>query len=81
MSPAPFDTLILGQGLAGSALAWHLIEAGERVCVIDDGHCRSSTRVAAGLINPSYRRLVNALNGRDRTAGVIICLALLVVLA
>ena len=52
MSPAPFDTLILGQGLAGSALAWHLIEAGERVCVIDDGHCRSSTRVAAGLINP-----------------------------
>ena len=52
MSSSSFDTLILGQGLAGSALAWHLIEAGERVCVIDDGHRSSSTRVAAGLINP-----------------------------
>lgn len=36
--------------------------------------------VAAGLIDPFYRRLVNALNGRQRTAGFIICLALLVVL-
>lgn len=36
--------------------------------------------VAAGLINPSYRRLVTALNGRRRTAGVVICLVLLVVL-
>ena len=35
-----FDTLILGQGLAGSALAWQLIEAGQQVCVIDDGHLR-----------------------------------------
>jgi predicted PurR-regulated permease PerM len=36
--------------------------------------------VAAGLIDPSYRRLVNALGGRRRMAGVIICLLLLVVL-
>ncbi len=47
-----FDTLILGQGLAGSALAWQLIEAGQQVCVIDDGHLSASSRVAAGLINP-----------------------------
>ena len=47
-----FDTLILGQGLAGSALAWQLIEAGQQVCVIDDGHRTASSRVAAGLINP-----------------------------
>jgi glycine/D-amino acid oxidase-like deaminating enzyme len=47
-----FDTLILGQGLAGSALAWQLIEAGQRVCVVDDGHLSASSRVAAGLINP-----------------------------
>lgn len=46
------DTLILGQGLAGSALAWHLTAAGQRVCVIDDGHRSSSSIVAAGLINP-----------------------------
>jgi predicted PurR-regulated permease PerM len=36
--------------------------------------------VAAGLIDPFYRRLVTALNGRRRTAGVVICLVLLVAL-
>lgn len=52
MSDNHFDALIVGQGLAGSALAWKLSAAGERVCVIDDGHKTSSSRVAAGLINP-----------------------------
>ncbi len=46
------DTLIVGQGLAGSLLAWQLINAGRSVCVIDDGHESSSSLVAAGLINP-----------------------------
>ena len=36
--------------------------------------------VASGLIRPSYRRLVTALNGHRRTAAVLICVALLVVL-
>jgi predicted PurR-regulated permease PerM len=36
--------------------------------------------VAAGLIHPFYRRLVTALDGRRRTAGVVICLVLLAVL-
>lgn len=52
MSVRRFDTLIIGQGLAGSALAWHLIHAGQRVRVFDDGHRSASSRVAAGLINP-----------------------------
>ena len=52
MSSAPIDTLIIGQGLAGSALAWRLHDLGERVCVIDDGHHSASSTVAAGLINP-----------------------------
>ena len=52
MPATAFDTLIVGQGLAGSALAWHLAAAGERVCVIDDGHLSASSIVAAGLINP-----------------------------
>jgi glycine/D-amino acid oxidase-like deaminating enzyme len=52
MPPTRFDFLILGQGLAGSALAWQLIHAGARLCVIDDGHRSSSSAVAAGLINP-----------------------------
>jgi predicted PurR-regulated permease PerM len=36
--------------------------------------------VASGLIRPSYRRLVSALDGRRRAAAVLICVALLVVL-
>jgi len=36
--------------------------------------------VAAGLIGPLYRSLVESLNGRRRLAGVIICVLLLVVL-
>jgi glycine/D-amino acid oxidase-like deaminating enzyme len=52
MSSLSIDTLIIGQGLAGSALAWHLAAAGQRVHVIDDGHRTSSSVVAAGLVNP-----------------------------
>ena len=52
MSEPHFDILIVGQGLAGSALAWMLIGAGQRVCVIDDDHVGASSAVAAGLINP-----------------------------
>jgi glycine oxidase len=52
MSPPDVDTLIIGQGLAGSALAWFLLHAGERVCVLDDGHVSASSIVAAGLVNP-----------------------------
>ena len=52
MSEADYDYLILGQGLAGSLLAWHLLHAGRRVLVIDDGHRSSSSKVAAGLVNP-----------------------------
>ncbi|MCB1803562.1 MAG: FAD-binding oxidoreductase, partial [Gammaproteobacteria bacterium] len=37
---------------AGTALAWHLMQAGERVCVVDDGHRTASSVVAAGLLNP-----------------------------
>jgi len=52
MSDRDAETLILGQGLAGSLLAWMLIREGQKVCVIDDAHKSSSSRVAAGLINP-----------------------------
>lgn len=48
----PLDTLIVGQGLAGSALAWQRMRCGERVCVIDDGHRSAASAVAAGLVNP-----------------------------
>lgn len=56
------DTLIIGQGLAGSLLAWELIERGERVLVIDDGHQSAASTVAAGLLNPvTGQRLVKTV--------------------
>jgi len=45
------DYLIVGQGLAGSLLAWELIQRGQRVVIIDSGQLNAS-QVAAGLINP-----------------------------
>lgn len=46
------DSLIVGQGLAGSLLAWYLVNAGQRVCVVDDQHATASSQAAAGLVNP-----------------------------
>lgn len=46
------DVIILGQGLVGSLLAWRLLQRGQRVLVIDDGHRSAASRAAAGLINP-----------------------------
>jgi glycine oxidase len=62
------DTLIVGQGLAGSLLAWELFERGERILVLDDGHKSAASTAAAGLLNPvTGQRLV-------KTAGVDECL-------
>ena len=57
------DYLIVGQGLAGSLLAWSLLKAGYSVHIIDDHHAHSSSTVAAGLINPlAGKRLVKPDN-------------------
>lgn len=45
------DFLIIGQGLAGSLLAWELIQRNCRVIIVDNGN-ESASQVAAGLINP-----------------------------
>lgn len=51
------DVLIVGQGLAGSTLAWALADRGVSVVVVDRGGVDeagrpSASRVAAGLITP-----------------------------
>lgn len=46
------DFLLIGQGLAGSILAYRLHRAGAKVQVLDDGNPNSSSKVAAGLYNP-----------------------------
>ena len=45
------DYLIIGQGLAGSLLAWELMQRGCNVVIVDNG-LESASQVAAGLINP-----------------------------
>jgi len=49
---AHYTALVIGQGIAGSLLAWRLLEAGQSVMVIDDAQPGSSSKVAAGLYNP-----------------------------
>lgn len=68
MSRHDIDTLIIGQGLAGSLLAWELAHRGQRILVIDDEHASAASTAAAGLINPvTGQRIV-------KTIGVDECL-------
>ena len=46
------DVIIVGQGLAGSVMAARLMRSGRSVLVIDKGHEKSSSRIAAGVFNP-----------------------------
>ena len=45
------DFLVIGQGLAGSLLAWELMQRDCKVIIIDNGK-ENASQVAAGLINP-----------------------------
>lgn len=47
-----YTHLIVGQGLAGSLLAYNLIKENKRVAVIDNQNPVASSRVAGGLFNP-----------------------------
>ena len=47
-----FDYLIIGQGLAGSALAYQLLQKKKQLAIIDNPQKSASSRVAAGLVNP-----------------------------
>lgn len=50
--------LIVGQGLAGTLLAFSLLEKGEEVLIADDYKHPSASQVAAGMWNPvTFKRL------------------------
>ncbi|HIK91536.1 MAG TPA: FAD-dependent oxidoreductase [Planctomycetes bacterium] len=54
-----FENVIIGQGLAGSAVAWTLHWAGQSVLLLDKAEPDTASRVAAGLITPvTGKRLV-----------------------
>lgn len=46
------DNLIVGQGLAGSVVAWTLQRAGQSVYVVDAEEAMTASKVAAGLMTP-----------------------------
>lgn len=46
------DFLLIGQGLAGTVLAYRLKQAGKKIRIIDQPAANNSSRVAAGLFNP-----------------------------
>lgn len=55
------DILIVGQGLAGTLLAWECERAGLAFEIADPGHEHAASRVAAGIINPvTGQRLVKS---------------------
>lgn len=61
MRQSDFDTIILGQGLAGTTLAWNLRWQGCRVLVVDRDRPDTSSQVAAGLMTPiTGQRLVQS---------------------
>jgi len=56
-----YDFILVGQGLAGSVLAYSLIQQNQSVLVIDEEADSSSSRVAAGLCNPVvFKRLTQS---------------------
>jgi glycine oxidase len=46
------DCLIIGQGIAGSILAWQLHKRGYSLAIIDEGAEHTSSKIAAGMFNP-----------------------------
>lgn len=56
MSGDLLDAIVIGQGLAGTALAWHLLEARWRIAVLDDAPAVSASKISAGLLTPILGR-------------------------
>lgn len=47
-----FDIAVVGQGIAGTMMAWFLYNSGKKVLIIDDNFNGSSSKIAAGIVNP-----------------------------
>lgn len=65
-----WDVIIVGQGLAGTTLAWHLHEAGQKVLLLDACEAVTSSKIAAGLITPITGRRMALSNRYDEYLSV-----------
>src|SRR5688500_10812036 len=55
------DILIIGQGLAGTMLAWEFERAGSPFGIADGGRANATTAAGGGIINPiTGQRLVKS---------------------
>ncbi|GGM85561.1 FAD-dependent oxidoreductase [Dyadobacter beijingensis] len=52
MQPFDYEYLIVGQGIGGTSVAWHLHDSGKSFQIVGDSSMPSSSRVAAGIFNP-----------------------------
>ncbi len=46
------DYIIVGQGLAGTLLSYFLLQENQRILVVDASRPNSSSKIAAGVVNP-----------------------------
>jgi glycine/D-amino acid oxidase-like deaminating enzyme len=61
MNSKELPFLIVGQGIAGSLVAWFLEKRKLPYLIIDNNHGQSSSKIAAGIINPiTGRRFVKS---------------------
>jgi glycine oxidase len=57
--------LVVGQGIAGTVVAYKLLQGGYHVHVIDNSHHNASSMVAAGLFNPLvFKWITKSWNAR-----------------
>jgi len=66
LSDNDLNVLLIGQGYAGSLLAWMLISKGINLTVVDSGTEFSSTKVAAGIMLPVTGRRLAKTHLADR---------------
>lgn len=63
------DYIIVGQGIAGTLLAYQLLIKGKSILVVDRGYEKSSSYVAAGLMNPTVlKRITKTWRAEEFTA-------------
>ncbi len=60
------DIIIIGRGLAGATLSFHLIELGIKHRIVDRASLSLSSKIAAGLINPIVLKRLKMVQGAER---------------